>query len=208
MSSIADETESGSYAGLLITAGSLFGLSHFFPAPIYFIPAAFGVFMTVIYGGNLLYKLVAALLLGVPLAGYLVGLGEPAPDPHDFVSTGPGVHAPAIDRSLHEPIRFPVGFEFYPVQELWTDTIHVYQSTAPANAKQARRAQVKVMTYYEDGLSSEWKVLRSQDDLLVFKDPDSTQGIAVHTSSGGSKHAAVVTLEIHSLYCDSDTHCA
>jgi hypothetical protein len=209
MSSIADRTESGSYLGLLITAGSLFLLPMVVPAPtpFFLILGAFGFWITVVYGGSYVYKLFGGLMLGIVAVTYLVGLGEPTSDlvhPTDAAT----VDTATIDRSLTEPVQMPVALGFMPVMELWSDSIHVYQSTAPKNAKQGRRTQARAMAYYEDELSSDWNIVRSQNGLLVVKDPDSAQGIAVYTSSGGDKHAAVVTLEIHSLYCDANDHCS
>lgn len=211
MSSIADRTESGSYLGLVITAGSLFLLPWVIPAPrpFFLILGGFGFFLTLAYGVSPVYKIFGGLMLGLAVAGYLVNLAEPRPDPHDFLSPQDrAIDAATIDRTLSEPVQMPVALGFVPVHELWTDTIHVYQSTEVGSAKQARRVQGKTMAYYERELSADWAVVRSEDAVLVMKDPDSTTGIAVLTSAGGGGKAGVVTLEIHALYCDSDRHCS
>src|SRR5262245_28593700 len=107
MSSIADRTESGSYAGLVVTAGSLYLLPMVIPAPrpFFLILGGFGFFLTMAYGVSPVYKIFGGLMLGLAVAGYLVNLAEPRPDPHDFLSPQDrAIDAATIDRTLSEPV--------------------------------------------------------------------------------------------------------
>jgi hypothetical protein len=108
---------------------------------------------------------------------------------------------------LREPVPIPPGYGFSVDTGLSSEDMNTYRS-AIMGIPEARRAQRLVLRYYRQELD-DWIIVAKDERILLVKDPDSTDGLAIQAdwSVYVGEVSGVVELEIHAITCREDYSC-
>jgi len=122
--------------------------------------------------------------------------GEPVVVPSPQPSPGP----------LREPVPLP-DYGFVLLAGESSDQVHSYRS-AIMSIPEARRAERLVLRYYRQALD-DWIIVGKDQLNLLIKDPDSTDGLAIHAdwSIYVGEISGIVELEIRAIICPDDYTC-
>lgn len=119
---------------------------------------------------------------------------------------GPVSHAEPSTGPLREPVPLP-DYGFVLLAGTSSEQVHVYRSTTHMSVREARRAQRFVMRYYRHALD-DWSIVEKDTANLLVKDPDSTDGLAIHAVWWKwDDGVGVVELEIRAISCREDYWC-
>jgi hypothetical protein len=120
----------------------------------------------------------------------------------------PVVPSPQPSRGpLREPVPVPSGYGFSVDTGLTSEDLHAY-SSAIMSIPEARRAERLVLRYYRQALD-DWIIVAKDQRNLLIKDPDSTDGLAIHAdwSIYVGEVSGIVALEIRAIICPDDYTC-